>query len=172
MAGAFTVQMYRMSVRLVGLTCISHTGSSQTSQESAGLLPTTAQERFRTMTGRMGLGPRYVFMILLLQRVYGLTVADASGGDMCKDVELKSSQTKSGMVLFCDSNHKDQDICRLSCPEGMTVNGKVGVSFKKLICKCGSKCKWKNEKNKKISRAVYQKWKSEGEFPKQPDTVS
>ena len=44
----------------------------------------------------------------------------------------------------------------------MTVNGKDGVTKKKLICKCGSKCKWKNEKNKKVSKATYQKWKCEG----------
>ena len=44
----------------------------------------------------------------------------------------------------------------------MTVNGKDGVTKKKLICKCGSKCKWKNEKNKKINKATYQKWKCEG----------
>ena len=44
----------------------------------------------------------------------------------------------------------------------MTVNGKDGVTKKKLICKCGSKCIWKNEKNKKISKATYQKQKCEG----------
>ena len=53
-------------------------------------------------------------------------------------------------------------MCNLECPAGMTVNGKDGVIKKKLICKCGSKCKWKNEKNKKISKASYQKWKCEG----------
>ena len=53
-------------------------------------------------------------------------------------------------------------MCNLECPAGMTVNGKDGVTKKKLICKCGSKCKWKNEKNKKISTATYQKWKCEG----------
>ena len=53
-------------------------------------------------------------------------------------------------------------MCNLQCPSGMTVNGKDGVTKKKLICKCGSKCKWKNEKNKKISRATYQGWTCEG----------
>ena len=123
------------------------------------------------MTGRMGLGPRNMLMILLMQRVYGLTAADVSGGDTCKRLELMSTQTKSGMEVVCDS-FKDTHRCNLTCPEGMTVNGKDGVSFKKLTCKCGSKCKWKNEKNKKISKATYQKWKSKGEVPKQPDTVS
>ena len=93
-------------MRLIGLTCISLADSSQSYQESVGLLPSTVQEGFRTMTGRMGLGPRYVFMILLLQRVYGLTVADASGGDTCKGLELNSSQKKSGMVVVCNSNEK------------------------------------------------------------------
>ena len=53
-------------------------------------------------------------------------------------------------------------MCNLQCPSGMTVNGKDGVTKKKLICKCGSKCKWKNEKNKKINRATYQGWTCEG----------
>ena len=42
----------------------------------------------------------------------------------------------------------------------MMINGKV--SAKKIICKCNAnsgKCKWKNEKNKKISTASFQKWK-------------
>ena len=42
----------------------------------------------------------------------------------------------------------------------MMINGKV--SAKKMICKCNAisgKCKWKNEKNKKISTASFQKWK-------------
>ena len=40
-------------------------------------------------------------------------------------------------------------------------NAKKGATKKKLLCKCGAsgKCKWKNEKNKKINKLTYQKWK-------------
>ena len=156
-------------MRLGGLTCTSLADSSQSYQESVGLLPSNVQEGFRTMTGRMGMGPRYVFMVLLLQRVHGLTVADDSDEVTCKDLELTNGQKKSGVEVSCKVNSKDQTWCNLQCPAGKTVNGKDGVTKKKLICKCGKKCKWKNEKNKKISTATYQKWKCED--AKQPGTV-
>ena len=53
------------------------------------------------------------------------------------------------------------DVALLTCPEGSLINGKKGATKKKLLCKCGAsgKCKWKNEKNKKINKLTYQKWK-------------
>ena len=53
------------------------------------------------------------------------------------------------------------DVATLTCPEGSLINGKKDAIKKKLICKCGKsgKCKWKNDKNKKINKLTYQKWK-------------
>jgi hypothetical protein len=84
----------------------------------------------------------------------------------CKEVEMKNSQIKTGMTVSYKVNGKGQFLATMACKEGMTVNGKEGVDKKKLVCKCNKKsgkCKWKNEKNKKISKATYQKWKCEGD---------
>ena len=56
------------------------------------------------------------------------------------------------------------DVATLTCPDGSLINGKKDAVKKKLICKCGKsgKCKWKNEKNKKINKMIYQKWKCVG----------
>ena len=56
------------------------------------------------------------------------------------------------------------DVATLTCPDGSLINGKKDAVKKKLICKCGKsgKCKWKNEKNKKINKMTYQKWKCVG----------
>ena len=50
------------------------------------------------------------------------------------------------------------------------INGKKGATKKKLLCKCGAsgKCKWKNEKNKKINKLTYQKWKCVGDAVEKP----
>merc|ERR1711937_30441 len=72
----------------------------------------------------------------------GTDTTENDFGD-CKAIELKNGQIKSGMEVNCKINGKGQTVCNMECPAGMTVNGKDGVTKKKLICKCGSKCKWK-----------------------------
>merc|ERR1712176_1243381 len=89
----------------------------------------------------------------------------------CKEVELKNGQVKKGMTVSYKLNGKGQFMATLACQEGQTVNGKEGVDKKKLFCKCNKKsgkCKWKNEANKKVSKAKYQKWKCEGDAVEKP----
>ena len=55
------------------------------------------------------------------------------------------------------------------------LNGKEGKTFQKLTCKCGkTKCKWRNDKNKKISGSTYRGYKCVGEptSTNKPDTDS
>ena len=54
-------------------------------------------------------------------------------------------------------------------------NGKEGKTVQKLTCKCGkTKCKWRNDKNKKISGATYRGYKCVGKptSTNKPDTDS
>jgi uncharacterized protein YkwD len=84
-----------------------------------------------------------------------------SGADAptCKDLQLKNGQIKSGVEAAYKINGKGLRVATLTCPEGSSFGKK---SVKKLTCKCSQKtgkCKWKNEKNKKITKVTYQKYK-------------
>lgn len=99
---------------------------------------------------------------------------DAGEAPSCKNIELKPGQVKSGITVAYKTNSSGTDVVSLTCPEGSLINGKKGAIKKKMMCKCGAsgKCKWKNEKNKKINKVIYQKWKCVASETDNTDTDS
>lgn len=64
-----------------------------------------------------------------------------------------------------------QNTCKLECPVGSLFNGKEGKTEQKLFCKCNKKtgkCNWRNEKKKKINKAIYQTYKCVGDSAEPP----